>query len=190
MSEELNPNWFEVTIPQTLPGTFEEWNKRRESYFVTLRSKISPLIQELKSSSLISSWHILNHAGLDLRLLLRYPQDASKVTPYLRKHGIESDLKPWKREKSKSDEDYFLEFLSEATLQLIDHHDLTRFLLKEGPIHYISNQLGLGNFAEAQLYRVLSHSWFVTYWKKRIGLDKGKQLVKEEFRKFVEKLPS
>jgi len=187
MSEELNPNWFEVTIPCTLPLTFAEWNDQREHYFEILRSKISRLIKELKSEGLISLWHFLKHKGIDLRLLLRDPREVSKVEELLKKHGLDDNLKTWPREKSKFDEDRILELLSEATLVLIDHHDLTNFLFREGPIHYISNQLGIGNFAEAELYLRLSRVWFFTFLSKNNMSDKA-QLVNEAFEQFQKSL--
>ncbi len=187
MSEGLNPNWFEITISCRLWLTFEQWNNCRNTYFEILRSKISPLIQELKSLDLISSWHILNHTGLDLRLLLHRTEDVSKVEAVLEKHGLNLKLGSCRREKSKSNEDRILELLSEITLILIDHNDLTTFLLQEGPIHYISNQLGLSNFAEADLYLQLSNDWFFTHLS-RSNAQKKADAVNEVFRQFRKQL--
>ena len=189
MSEELNPNWFEITIPRNRFLNLEDWESQRNSYFEILRSKISPLVQELKASGLISSWHILTHNGLDLRLLLQRSEDLPKITEFLRKHGIESDLKPWERKKSESGEDRVLEFLSEATLELIDHVGLTKFLLSSGPIHYISNQLGLGNFGEAELYLKLSQNWFVDCLMKS-GDHNKLQSIEEAFQQVIKRVSS
>ena len=103
------------------------------------------------------------------------------------KTSVEIKLIPWEKEISKSNEDNILELLSEITVILIDHHDLTTFLLREGPIHYMSNQLGLGNFAEAELYLRLSNSWFSTFLSRSNKPDKA-QLFNDAYRQFVERL--
>lgn len=159
-----------------------------KEYIQIVQEKITPLIKDLESNSLIERFHFIMHENLDLRLEANYDKDTDKIKNKLRKHGLNDELSSDSWSMPEDPEKYGgpkgleicyrnLEYNSRIIMDLFEFkryietktEKKRRQELKKGFnnlngqfVHYFLIQQGINNIQEIDFHLQQAKSWAST----------------------------